>query len=255
MRALLLIILFPLFACPSFADDRPVTVDTRPGVSVAAYYMKRDGASAAVVLLPGGEGDLRMRNGVPTSDNFLVRSREFFAASGFTVLVMGTPVDKAGMGYPFRTGKKHVDDMEKVVEFVKRDSGLPTWLIGTSRGTFSAVAAAVSFGNQKLAGIVLTSSMTGNKKIPGVVTQGLDAIRIPVLVMHHAKDSCPACDPGEVAKILGGLTNAPVKKLIMVDGGTDPKGDPCGARHWHGYAGMEKEAVGIISNWIKSPNP
>jgi hypothetical protein len=25
--------------------------------------------------------------------------------------------------------------------------------------------------------------------------------------------------------------------------------------HWHGYIGMEKEAVDIICDWIKHPSP
>jgi hypothetical protein len=46
-----------------------------------------------------------------------------------------------------------------------------------------------------------------------------------------------------------------VKKLVMVDGGGDPRGDPCEALHWHGFIGMEKEAVDIIGDWIKNPGP
>lgn len=49
------------------------------------------------------------------------------------------------------------------------------------------------------------------------------------------------------------LKNAPVKKLIMVDGGANPVGDPCEGLHWHGYIGMEKETVDIIADWIKHP--
>jgi len=39
----------------------------------------------------------------------------------------------------------------------------------------------------------------------------------------------------------------------MVNGGANPTGDACGALHYHGYIGMEKEAVGFITNWIKKP--
>jgi hypothetical protein len=47
----------------------------------------------------------------------------------------------------------------------------------------------------------------------------------------------------ETSWILKGLSNAPVKKLMMVDGGSDPTGDECDAQHWHGFIGMEREAV------------
>jgi hypothetical protein len=54
-----------------------------------------------------------------------------------------------------------------------------------------------------------------------------------------------------VPDILAGLTNAPVKKLVMASGGADPRGNPCEAFHWHGFIGMEKEAVGEIAAWIR----
>jgi pimeloyl-ACP methyl ester carboxylesterase len=166
---------------------------------------------------------------------------------------VGNPTDVSDLDNSFRTSPQHVEDLLKVVEFAKRDYGLPVWLVGTSRGTVSAAAAAISFGNRELAGIVLTSSMTGNKKTRGVQAQELGTIRIPVLVMHHESDSCNSCSPKDVSRITNGLSNAPVKKQIMVNGGANPRGDACEAMHWHGFIGMEKEAVDIISNWIKNP--
>ena len=61
--------------------------------------------------------------------------------------------------------------------------------------------------------------------------------------------------PGEASLIKRGLANAPIKKEIFVTGGGNPSGDPCEAMHWHGYIGMEKEAVDIIGDWIKHPSP
>lgn len=57
------------------------------------------------------------------------------------------------------------------------------------------------------------------------------------------------------AAILQGLTRAPVKKLMVVDGGSNPVGDECAAQHWHGFIGMEQEAIGQITAWIQSPKP
>ena len=71
--------------------------------------------------------------------------------------------------------------------------------------------------------------------------------------MHHEQDACNVCRPHEAPAIVKGLKNAPVKKLVMVNGGANPQGDPCEAQHYHGYIGMEKEAVGIITDWIKNP--
>jgi hypothetical protein len=141
------------------------------------------------------------------------------------------------------------------VSFLKRDAGLPIWLVGTSRGSISAAAAAIAFGNEELAGMVLTSSVTSIQKPGAVPYQALETIRIPVLILHHERDACSVCSPQEVARITRGLKNATVKKEVFVNGGGGPTGDPCEAFHWHGFIGMEKEAVDIVAEWIKSPRP
>lgn len=254
MRLPLSIVLL-LLAIPSFAmEDRLVNLDTRPGVSVSFYYMPRDGAKATVVLLMGGGGDIGMKGGVPGSNNFLVRSRDFFAANGLNVVLVGRPSDKKELDYLFRVSPEHMEDLRCIVTFLKKESRLPLWFVGTSRGTISTAAAAIAFGNEELAGIVLTSSVTSRKKTGAVPYQKLDAIRLPVLVLHHQYDACIICVPGEASRIKRGLANAPIKKEIFVTGGSNPSGDPCEAMHWHGYIGMEKEAVDIICDWIKYPS-
>lgn len=254
MRILLVGLLLAASTVAFAAEDRLIKLETRPGVSVSFYYMKRDGALATVVLLPGGGGGIGLKGGVPTSQNFLVRTRDHFAANGLNVAVVNRPSDKA-LDYEFRTTSEHIQDLRQVVGYVKKDTGLPVWLVGTSRGTISATAAAIAFGNEDLAGIVLTSSVTSPKKTGAVPAQKLEAIRIPVLVLHHEKDACAVTRPREVPWITSGLKNAPVKKQIMVGGGANPVGDPCEGLHWHGFIGMEKEAVDIIAAWIKDPKP
>lgn len=239
----------PLYA----ADGQLIRLDTRPGVTVPFFYIKRADATATVVLLPGGAGVIGMKEGVPTSRNFLVRSRDHFAASRFNVAVVGKPSDMSELDYAARISPEHMEDLRRLTAHLKKETRLPVWLVGTSRGSVSAAAAAIAFGNEELAGIVLTSSVTAAKKTGAVPYQNLAAIRIPVLVMHHERDECRVCVPGDAPEIIRGLENAPIRKLIYVSGGNKPQGDPCEALHWHGYIGMEKEAVDIISDWIRQP--
>lgn len=262
MKALALLAIALVVAIPAAARDRLVTLDTRPGVSVAVYLMKREGAKAAVVLLPGGSGGLGLRAGVPDSNNFVVRARDLFTAQGLHVAVVSRPGGMSDMDYAFRTSAEHVQDLKQVTALVKKEFGVPVWFVGTSRGTVSATAAAIAFGNTELAGIVLTSSVTGQVRRQGaraardesyaVPNQKLDAIRIPVLVVHHSSDACKMCVPSEVPRIERGLANSPVKRTLMVDGGANPDGDPCEALHWHGFIGMEKEVVALIAGWIRN---
>lgn len=254
MRLLLSIIILCL-AAPAIAEnDRLVKIDTRQGVTVPFFYMKREGAKASVVLLTGGGGGIGIKNGIPTSNNFLVRSRDLFAANGFNVVVVGKPSDKDELDGSFRTSPEHIEDLRRVLAFVKNDANVPILVVGTSMGTISAAALATVVNSKELSGIVLTSSVT-KKKIGAVPEQKLELIRLPVMVVHHEFDECKICVPSEVTQIIRELKNAPIKKEVYVKGGANPKGDPCQALHWHGFIGMEKEVVDLISAWIKNPEP
>ena len=237
------------------AADEIIRIESRPGVKVPVYYMKRDGSTATVVLLPGGAGGFGTPvEGKPSSSNFLVRTRDFFADAGLNVAVMSRTTDKTDLDYADRVSDEHMTDIKTLIDYLSNDAGVPIWLVGTSRGTVSATAAAIKFGNTDLGGIVLTASVVNYKKIGAVPTQDIASIKIPVLVLHHEQDGCALCRPHEVPAIVKGLKNAPVKKLMMVNGGGNPSGDPCEAMHYHGFVGMEKEAVAMITDWIKKPS-
>jgi len=235
--------------------DELITLPTRSGVTVSYWYMPRATASATLVLLPGGAGGMGLRDGQPQSGNFLVRSRDLFAAEGFNVAIVGRPSDVADMDTAFRISVAHIDDLRRVIDDLRARSAAPLWLVGTSRGTVSAAAAAIAIGAPQLAGVVLTSSITAFR-LPGAVpTQRLSDVHVPVLVLHHEKDACPSCAPHEVKFILSGLSAAPVKKLLWASGGSGARGDPCEAFHWHGYVGMEAQAVQWIAQWVRQPTP
>jgi pimeloyl-ACP methyl ester carboxylesterase len=236
------------------AADRLVNIDTRPGVRVGYWWMERPDATATVVLLPGGRGAIGMKDGAPTSDNFLVRNRERFAAAKFNVAVVGRPSDQQDLTLAFRTSAGHVEDLRRIVDRVKRDTGKPVWLVGTSRGTTSAAAAAIALGNA-VEGLVLTSSIT-DASLPGAVrNMALAKVRVPVLVMHHRRDECKATPPGPVQSLMDAFVNAPVKRIVVPTAGGPVSGDPCEPRHWHGFAGMDEGAVEEIVDFVRNPKP
>jgi hypothetical protein len=234
------------------AADRLVSIETRPGVRVAYWWMERPDATATVMLLPGGEGGIGVKDGVPKSQNFLVRSRDFFADAGFNVAIVGKPSDRTDLDPGFRAGSDHVADLRRIAEKLRKDFGKPVWLVGTSLGSISAAATAIAMDPGEIAGVVLSSSRTGGN-YPTVPGLALSKIRVPALVVHHRDDACPSCNPREAARIVDGLTNAPVKKFILLSGGGGASGPPCEALHYHGYIGMEKEAVEAITGWIRDP--
>ena len=252
MRRLLFATL--LAACAlAFADDHLVSIATRPGVKVGYWWMPREGATATIGILPGGSGGIGYVNGQIKSQNFLVRTRDLWADEHFNIALIGKPSDVNDMEVGFRSSAEHIEDLRLVVEKLRRDGGKPVWLVGTSRGTVSAAAAAAALDPSLIAGVVLTSSVTNDRHFRAVPALPLSDIRVPVLVMHHKRDACRSCDPSQTGMIMWGLRNAPVKKLVLVDGGGGASGDPCEALHYHGYIGMEPEAVHMIAEWIRDP--
>lgn len=238
---------------PAWAQGTLFKVPTRDGVTNSLFWESAPNAKATVLLFPGGSGGFgKVEDGSPTGGNFLVRSAPHFIARGYNVAIFGRPSDME-LGWNERTGKAHMTDVAKVLDFLKRLSDLPVWVVGTSRGTVSATAMAVHVKDPAIAGLVLTSSVV-RRSTPGAVpTQDLQAIHIPVLVYHHARDGCKHCQASDTPAILRGLTRAPVKKLMVVDGGSHPVGDECAGQHWHGFIGMEQEAIAQITAWIQAP--
>jgi hypothetical protein len=94
------------------------------------------------------------------------------------------------------------------------------------------------------------------RSTPGSVpTQDLQAIQVPVLVYHHARNGCKHCQASDTPAILRGLARAPDKKLTVVHGGTYPVADECAGQHWPGFIGIEQEAIAQITAWIQTPAP
>ena len=217
------------------------------------YAMPHPKATATLVLLPGGDaGTGKIVDGQPQSGNFLSRSRADFFNANFNVLVVYRASDLNRLDYGYRVSKEHVAELAKVVAFAKDNWSLPVWLVGTSRGTVSGTATAIALGPSQVQGLVLTSSVT-SKKIGAIASQNIASLKIPTLVVHHSKDACAICVPHEASQITAELKSAPVKKFILVEGGSEPQGDPCEARHWHGFINHEKETVKLITDWIEQP--
>ena len=255
-----------LAPCTAVHADELVSIATRPNVKLSFWHMPRPNAVATVILLTGGAGGLGYKNGQVTSQNFLIRSRDLFAAQGFNVIAPGIPSDQRELDYDFRASAEHAEDLQSVVTWAQQQSAAPVWVIGTSRGTISATNLAIAQQKQQqkapstaprqgLAGIVLTASVTAYSKAGAVPTQDLASLRLPVLVVHHRQDACKICAPHEVPLIMRGLKNVAVKKLLWIDAGSNPQGDPCEALHWHGFIGAEADTVQQIADWVKAPSP
>jgi pimeloyl-ACP methyl ester carboxylesterase len=210
---------------------------------------------AAVVLLAGGHGGLQVfPNGSMKwgEGNFLVRARQLFADQGLMVAVVDAPSDRQSPPYlqGFRQTPEHAADLKAVIAWLRENTKVPVWLIGTSRGTQSAAYVATELsGSEGPDGVVLTSTILTDNKSRPVPAMPLGKIRVPVLVVHHEQDGCSLCSFSEVPALMAKLANAPKSRLLSFKGG-ESKGDPCEAFAYHGFNGLEADVVRQTAAWI-----
>lgn len=227
----------------SAAAQERVDVQSRPGVTEPVYITAVANPKASVLLFPGAGGVYAQ-----SRLNFLLRIAPKFTAAGMAVAVFDTPSDHpTGMGPPFRASAQHATDIAAVVDLLKSRAPAPVWLVGTSNGSISAAEGAAIIGPPRVAGLVLTSSVWQG----GMMGTPLGQIRVPVLVVHNRDDGCRFSPYGEAASMMALMTQARVKELLTVSGGS-LRSDPCQALSPHGYYGIEDKVVPVIVAWIQT---
>ena len=245
-----------------------VTLAIREGVEMTySLAGPSNNADAALILLPGGGGllDLDSR-GCPRmlKGNSLVRTRSLSHHQNLVTALVDAPSDHQGpdgLG-GFRITPEHAEDLGKVIVDVRRRTGLQVWLVGTSRGTISAVNAAARLtGLHAPDGLVITSPVTSGRRggrkawtAQTVFSLDLDAIRLPVLVVAHAADKCIRTPPGLATRITQ-RTNGVREQRVTVTGGPG-RDDPadvnsCKGRSPHGFIGQENDVITGIARFVR----
>ena len=256
-----------------------VSVSTPRGVQQAFILIKPDHPAASVILFEGGAGALRLTSVPPpkvgaedfVNGNFLVRSREKFAAHDLMVAVIDAPSDhQDGMSPFFRISEDHAIDIGAVADYLKSQASVPVWLVGTSAGTWSVARGAIGAGRDGIAkgsidGLVLTSTVTHTppdsefgKVFPGfakghpdgVMSMALSQISVPTLIMSHREDTCVNTPSSDAPTLAMRLRRASKVEIALLSGGDPPKSDPCEAYGPHGYFGIETQAVDRIAQFI-----
>jgi len=224
------------------------------------------GEPIAVVLLPGGGGHVALgENGCPRAlkGNSLVRSIALFHDLGLATALVDSSSDYTGEDglAGFRSSAQHADDLGKVIADVRSRVNGSVWLIGTSRGTISAANAASQLsGAVAPDGVVMTSVVTSGVRSARkpwvsqtVFDFPLDKIRIPMLLVGHAADTCARTPPSFMGSVAS-RTSSPRKQIVTVTGGPGvPRDgvDACEGRAPHGFVDQEAEVVAGIARFIR----
>lgn len=246
-----------ILASLAYADAEPKVVDipTRPGVTQRLLVLAPPSPKAAAILFAGGHGGLQISPEGTLGwgmGNFLIRARQLFVDQGLLTVVIDAPSDRQSPPYlaGFRHAAEHTADVQAVIAWVRQQSGLPVWLVGTSRGTQSIAAAATRLSRTDGPdGLVLTSTILTDPKAPPVTAMSLEKLRIPVLVVHHELDGCSHCAYSDIPALMQKLEGLPRKQLVSFRDGIS-RGDPCQAMAYHGFNGIDSDVVGQIAAWM-----
>jgi len=231
---------------------RVVDIPTRPGVTQRFLYVPANDAKAAAILFAGGHGGLAL-DATGTfgwgAGNFLVRSRALFAERGVAVAVIDAPSDRQAPPWlgGFRQTREHATDVRAVVDWLRGETKVPVWLVGTSRGTQSAAATAIA--DVGADGLVLTSTVLIDPRGRPVTAMAVETLALPVQVVHHRNDGCASTPYALVPPLVERLSAAKRKALATFEGGKN-SGDPCEAFAYHGYPGLEPQVVGTIVEFM-----
>ena len=248
-----------------------VKLQTHSGTTTR-YALSRPKADAggeriALVLLPGGGGHADLDDkGCPRAltGNSLVRSIPLFNELGFVTALVDAPSDHPGDDglAGFRLASEHAEDLGKVIVDLRARAQAPVWVVGTSRGSISAVNAAARLsGPSAPDGIVLTSAlMVGSQSnvrpwlYQTVFEARLEDIKVPVLVVGHAADRCLR-SPARLMDRVTARTRGAREQVVTVGGGPGYEGpvgiEACIGRAPHGFVEQEREVASGLARFIR----
>jgi hypothetical protein len=241
----------------------------RPGVSLNYSLIKPDlPLKGVVVLLVGGDGRVSLTpefddtKGLKNDSNFLMRSRKYFLARGYAVVIPDVPSDFANSLGNYRLTSAHRKDIIAVMTDAYSAAAVRAkyWVIGTSSGSLSAVNVAVNWrerlgafysGRPRLGGLVIPSAVT--KGIGGQATVynfPLNKIFVPTLAVGNQEDKCASTPATGAVELMSALTStARWNNIIVSTYATNT--NPCEAATPHGFLSIEAETVKRIIDWIE----
>ncbi len=109
---------------------------------------------AVIIMLTGGAGDVGLsRDGDIRHDkNFVVRTRELWAARGYMVLIPDT-IDRVNLR-GVRSSPQYARLVNSLISFAHDQAAVPVFLLGTSQGSIAAMNGAAHAPSKTLAGVI-----------------------------------------------------------------------------------------------------
>jgi hypothetical protein len=229
-------------------------ITTRPGVTLRFVYLKAASPVASAVLFQGGTGNIGIfPNGSTRDTGLLVSGGQYFVQHGISVVIPDVPSGRRHLD-DFRASVEHAQDNAALIDFLRQQSPVPVWAVGTSNGSLSAAAASTHLKEKGPDGLVLTSTVTREGRTRSLAHRVYDAplqeVKVPVLLVHHRDDACYVT-PYDAMPALAAAFSASSKVALITAQGGSSNGNPCHTGH-HQFLGIEGAVVKDMADWIKA---
>lgn len=211
------------------------------------------GITAILLVIPGGNGiiNLKTQDGKIRHDlnnNLFIRSMTLLHERAIGLAMPDVPSDRdKGINVTFRKGREHTADLMAVLKELRtRYPKTKIYLATSGSGGVSALFAAGNLGRD-LDGIILAGADSSQLR-----AYDHSAVKVPVLMLHHAADSCDSAPFIEAREIADRYSFT----MITLSGGSPDKDkNPCTFRTKHGLFGLDGKAVETIGGWIAGQTP
>ena len=256
VRAAFLALFLIAASLPVSAAESVLTLTPRPGVTLRVLTDRPAAPVGSIVLMAGGDGvldlDTQGNIGSGLRENHLVRTRAAYAKAGYAVFVPDIASDQRGTrGYRFTAN--YANDVAAVIAEARKVAP-PVAIVGTSRGSLPAVAV---FTKQSAvrpdAAVISSGTLIGNEGGGSASSLGdLGRINVPVMLLRHRLDSCRVSAPADADRFKALLAGAPKVDIVTLEGGgpRSSGAEPCGASHYHGFYGIDDQAVAATVQWL-----
>jgi hypothetical protein len=217
----------PLIGAAMLLAPAAAMADQAVQVGGALALLNKPGAPrASVILIPGGDGVLGVQPDGSFSSlrgNQLVSTRKAYLAHGVATLTIDSGVN-VGVAVAYMRG-------------IAR----PVVVVATSRGSLRVAGALGAKPDGVVLSAAFLSEVQSQVGSPGALP--------PTLVVHHRLDGCRFTPPSGVEpfKAWGGSR----VRVAWMDGGQN-SGDPCQARGYHGFNGLDGRVVSTVAQFALS---
>lgn len=223
------------------------------GVRQRVLYVSPQYPRAAIVMLPGGSGDVGIGadGNVRNDDNFVVRTRTLWAEGGFAVVIPDT-IDRENLR-GMRSSPRYAGIVAGLVAFAHAHAAGPVFLLGTSQGSIAAMNGAAHLRDGQIAGVVLTESVSVLGGSHETVSDAHpELVNVPALVVANRDDKCDVAPPDEAPAIAAAMKQSPKAEVLFVSGGVQRSDKVCGSLSPHGYYGIETSVIDSIAAWMNA---